>query len=118
MKQKYGYANSLINNLVNEGKYEFTLTGKFEDIIGNDASIEFYGSSSTRGDVPAEADAPQAADPDKPVEFAPQPGDPAPVNPAPPKVDIHVPKERNMPDIKGKIGDCNYLQKSNYAVLI
>ena len=108
MKQKYSYANSLINNLVNEGKYEFTLTGKFEDIIGNDASIEFYGSSSTQGDEPAVANDPQTADSGEPVKFTPQPGDPAPVNHAPPKVDIHVPKERNMPDIKGKIVGRNY----------
>jgi len=100
MKQKYSYANSLINNLVNEGKYEFTLTGKFEDIIGNDASIEFYGSSSTQGDEPVVADDPQTADSGKPVKFTPQPGDPAPVNPAAPKVDIAVPNENNMPDVK------------------
>ena len=35
MKNRYSYAQSLINNLCDEKRYEFTLTGKFEDVIGN-----------------------------------------------------------------------------------
>ena len=39
MKSKYSYAQSLINNLCDEKRYEFTLTGKFEDVIGNKLRI-------------------------------------------------------------------------------
>ena len=101
MRQKYSYAQSLINNLVNKGKYEFTLSGKFEDVIGNDASIHFFGTTSTGK---RDADPIPQADPapDKYVEFKPSPYDPAPIDPPPPIVEIKGPEERNLPTIEGK----------------
>ena len=42
MKNRYSYGQSLINNLVDERRYEFTLTGKFEDVIGNSLKILFF----------------------------------------------------------------------------
>ena len=102
MKQRWSHANTLIKNLVNEGKYEFTLTGKFEDIIGNDASVHFFGSEKTKKRDSSPLPQKKSADPEKPVEFIPQPGDPAPVNPPPPIVNIKIPNEANNPNIPGK----------------
>ena len=42
MKNRYSYGQSLINNLADERRYEFTLTGKFEDVIGNSLKIFFF----------------------------------------------------------------------------
>jgi len=42
MMQKYPHAESVIASLTKEGNYEFILTGKFEDVMGNDASIHYY----------------------------------------------------------------------------
>ena len=87
---------------MNEGKYEFTLSGKFEEVIGNDASIQFEGEPITgkREANPISQD----DEPNLPLEavgYKPQPGDPAQVNPLPPVVTINIPKENNMPKILG-----------------
>ena len=42
MMQKYPHAENVIASLTKEGNYEFILTGKFEDVMGNDASIHYY----------------------------------------------------------------------------
>ena len=34
MKNRYSSAQAIINALVDEKLYEFTLTGKFEDVVG------------------------------------------------------------------------------------
>ncbi|XP_001639919.2 aerolysin [Nematostella vectensis] len=39
MTSRYQYAQSLINQLADERLYEFTLTGQFEDVVGQDASV-------------------------------------------------------------------------------
>ena len=39
MKNKHTYAQGVINSLCDEKRYEFTLTGKFEDVIGNHFKI-------------------------------------------------------------------------------
>ena len=102
VKQRYSHAENLINNLVSEGKYEFTLTGKFEDIMGSDASIHWVGDPTPAGKRDAESvSETDSTDTEKPVEFKPQEGDPAPVNPAPPVVKIKMPKEINNPRIAG-----------------
>ena len=108
MKEKYSNAKTLIEDLVNEAKYEFTLNGKFEDVIGTNAAIHFGPSESIQGKRDPAVTAPQADDPDKPIKFQTQPKIPAPVNPEPPVVRISIPDERNMPDIKGKIVGRNY----------
>ena len=43
MKQRHPHAQNVINSLTKEKFYEFKLTGKFVDVIGNDALIH-YGS--------------------------------------------------------------------------
>ena len=128
LKQKYTYTDDLIKSLVDQGKYEFTLTGKFEDIMGNDISVEYdeLSSSGKRAVdhiAPSEGRGPRDAqpqdDPVKPlisVDFKPQPGDPEPVNPTPPVVKIKVLKEKNMPQIPSKgISLFSYLVKRQVA---
>ena len=39
MKNRYSSAQSVINSLCDEKRYEFTLTGKFEDVVGNQFNI-------------------------------------------------------------------------------
>ena len=111
--QKYTYTDDLINSLVDQGKHEFTLTGKFADVMGNDISVEYDELSSsgkraadhiapTAGRGPGDAQRAPQDEPAKPVtsvDFKPQPGDPEPVNPTPPVVKIKVLKEKNMPQI-------------------
>ncbi|XP_005096128.1 aerolysin-like [Aplysia californica] len=41
MKQRYTYGQNVINRLTREGRYEFTLTGKFDDVAGNDVQIQW-----------------------------------------------------------------------------
>lgn len=48
MKQKYPSAQTTIDSLIDEKFYEFTLTGQFEDIVGNHVEVSklaarFYG---------------------------------------------------------------------------
>ena len=41
LKQEYGYADYVIDQLCNENYYEFTLTGQFEDVHGVHAAIQW-----------------------------------------------------------------------------
>jgi hypothetical protein len=41
MKSRYPYAQGVINTLTNQGWYEFTLNGQFEDVIGQYADIQW-----------------------------------------------------------------------------
>ena len=97
-----------IDNLINEAKYEFTLSGKIEDVVGNYISVEFEDGTLEYGE---EVVAKRDVDPTKqvesqvhkkPIEFTTQPGDPAPVNPSPPVVKIEIPDESNNPRIPGE----------------
>jgi len=41
-------AQNTINDLTNEGWYEFTLTGQFEDVIGQHADVKWIQGSSKK----------------------------------------------------------------------
>ena len=43
MKSRYSRAKNIINNLCDEKRYEFILTGKFEDVIGKYGLIVVSG---------------------------------------------------------------------------
>lgn len=106
MKQQYSSAKIIIANLVNTGKYEFTLSGQFEDIVGTSAHLHFFNEISTRRTSKRDADPVPQDDPAssvKSVEFTPQPGDPAPPHPQPPVVEIKAPDESNLPRVESKI---------------
>ncbi|EDO41900.1 predicted protein [Nematostella vectensis] len=45
MKARYSHAQTLINALTGESKYEFTLTGQFEDVIGHHVDIHWSTTS-------------------------------------------------------------------------
>ncbi|EDO29913.1 predicted protein [Nematostella vectensis] len=45
MKARYSHAQTLINALTDESKYEFTLTGQFEDVIGHHVDIHWSTTS-------------------------------------------------------------------------
>ncbi|XP_048586611.1 aerolysin-5-like [Nematostella vectensis] len=45
MKARYSNAQPLINALTDESKYEFTLTGQFEDVIGHHVDIHWSTTS-------------------------------------------------------------------------
>ena len=107
MKQRYDDAQYYIDQLTDEGHYEFTLTGKFEDVVGNDADIEYSEiddgdkrdihpksrDTHPKSKAHARDDNTDSEDDEsdmEPIKFVPQPGDPPPINPPPPKVEIKM----------------------------
>ncbi|XP_028394008.1 uncharacterized protein LOC114518245 [Dendronephthya gigantea] len=81
MKNRYTSAQSIINTLVDEKLYEFTLTGKFEDVIGQHAEVQWKSESLSGkkrslfgGKMPlTQEDFPESLSDEDPPEIFPAP---------------------------------------------
>lgn len=85
VKQKYSSAQRVINTLVDEKYYEFTLSGQFEDVLGTHADIQWHSLTSKRS-VPLQ-------------DTAPNPKDPPRVFPKPPEVEIFKNRNKEKPAV-------------------
>ena len=83
MKQRYRSAQRVINTLTDERYYEFTLTGKFEDVLGTHADIQWHSVRGRRS-LPHQ-------------NHAENPEDPPHVNPKPPEVHIFNDRKEQKP---------------------
>ncbi|XP_059142606.1 uncharacterized protein LOC131930211 [Physella acuta] len=86
-------ASSLISGLSDEGVYQFTLSGKFDDVIGKNA--DFHWDAVTLGKREVTLDESTNSTDDNIYQESthiarPLPQDKPPVEPEPPKVDIGV----------------------------
>ena len=96
MKSRYSGAQGVINSLSNEGMYEFTLTGEFEDVIGQYADIQWKtepltGKRSVLEKLLSTDDALQSPSNENPPRL----------HPSPPQVTIETGKaNENEPKVK------------------
>ena len=85
MKNRYSGAQSVINSLTDERRYEFTLTGKFEDVIGQHAEVQ-WKTENLSGKKRSLIGEQQLNEEDFPESLSDE--DPPEIFPAPPVVKI------------------------------
>lgn len=71
MMNRWSSAKPIIDDLTNEAWYEFTLTGQFEDVIGQKADVVWKTATTKRSAPMSEKREVEASDP--PRVFPPSP---------------------------------------------
>ncbi|XP_059140356.1 aerolysin-like [Physella acuta] len=98
MTNSYPEARDLINELCDDRRYAFTITGRFDDVIGKHAEFRWDAVRLARRSAENEKNAP---DDDEIFQTSkhvarPLPGDIPPVSLEPPKINIAVKNETNV----------------------
>ncbi|XP_059145004.1 uncharacterized protein LOC131932151 [Physella acuta] len=100
MKNAYPNAQNFINDLSNENRYVFTITGRFDDVIGKHAEFRWDSVSVGRRSDDVEDTGPDEIFQNSTHVAKPLPNDVPPVTLKPPHVDVTVKNQVKLEQLK------------------